>query len=145
VDRYHQDSNLWGRLDEFMADQCFIVDRKAAASVMQLISRFVLSAPYGITGACRLFSVTSPSQFDERVKEKKHSSFTIPVNPQDADAKSQTIGCYLRLPEEAEYEIARLIFSPDSDELVGFWYDIQYWEYEKEELATDPFIHGVSV
>jgi hypothetical protein len=62
-----------------------------------------------------------------------------------ADAKPQTIGCYLRLPQGGEYEVARLIFSSDSGESVGFWYDSRNWDYKGQELAFDPFIYGVFV
>jgi hypothetical protein len=51
------------------------------------------------------------------------------------------------LPGLESDELARLVFSgvrsplfPNSDELVGFWYDNRYAEYDDVDLASMPTV-----
>ena len=56
-------------------------------------------------------------------------------------------GCHMFLPGLESDELARLVFSgvrsplfPNSDELVGFWYDSRYADYDDVDLTSMPTV-----
>ena len=85
----------------------------------------------------------SPTAFDNCVKEKKPSSFFPPSSLDPADGERHPFGCNLPLHPYGEYEVARLMFSPDEDEIVAFWYDTFHYEYEPDEMKLDPYFEDV--
>jgi hypothetical protein len=163
-DRYHDDAERWARLDALRTRATFFVDAARAPEVLRLIARYSipLFSTFFFSASGLKAHIPCPggrnkntnppnrsSTLDEHTKLEKSSSLYPPDRPLGGKA-GPSFGCHLFLPGLESDELARLVFSgtrsplfPDVDELVAFWYDNRYAEYDDVDFESMPAVEPI--